>query len=312
VTMFARRYRIIRLDPAGLRPGETACPRFRPVDFTPLRRSRPLVFLVAWLAFATQAAAECSAAGDESGFVFETTGEWVSARTGAPLRMLDRVCLGDEIRPPLHPRNGSSIAVAFYDETAVLLQCRSPQQCDAAYKVRATPTESIVQHIRKGLELFYPAELDLVSIPGVRGTGPREAVLERTSASLDFAPALADVGPGRYSVDLRPWTKAGPATGGTTIEVAWRRPVTTILSGAPPGPGLYELTLSNRAGDVVGSALVLVASDADFAAMNHAFDHVRSLADKWEDMVGESAARHFQVESLLAISRDPSVARGGP
>jgi hypothetical protein len=70
--------------------------------------------------------------------------------------------------------------------------------------------------------------------------------------------------------------------------------------------------LTDRAGDVVGGALVLIASDAEFAAASRAFERVRSLADKLEDAVGEAAARQVQIGSLLALARDPFMAKDGP
>jgi hypothetical protein len=174
-----------------------------------------------------------------SGFVFETTGDWTSERTGEPPRRFQPVFPGDEIRPPLRPTSGSSVRIAFYDGTAVRLTCRSPKVCDAAYHIRTPPAEdAFFSRLGKALSLLMPSEVDLPAVPAVRGLGPREAVLARTGASLDVAPVLAEVSPGRYTLDLRPWTKTGAGVRGTAIEVAWRRPHATVLSGAPPAPGL--------------------------------------------------------------------------
>jgi hypothetical protein len=268
--------------------------------------------LVLAIFFGEPAAAVAGGCDGASGFVFETTGDWISGRTGEPLGMVQCIFAPDEIKPPRRPKRGSSVAMAFYDGTAVRLACRSRGACDDAYRVRTPPAEgSFLDRLGRALGLLAPSELDLLAVPAVRGSGPREAVLVITGGSLDLAPALAEVGPGRYTVALRPWTKTGAAAQGIAIKVVWRPPQATALSGAPPEEGLYELTLTDRGGDIVGGALVLIAPDAGFAAASQAFQRVRNLADKWEAAVGEVAARRFQVESLLALARDPSVARGG-
>jgi hypothetical protein len=204
------------------------------------------------------------------------------------------------------------MTIALYDGKAVHLQCRRQQACDI-FKVQGVQAQDgFLQRLKDALVRLSPRELDLVTVPGVRGSGPREAVVAKVEASVDLAPALANVRQGRYSVELRPLTKDGIAAVGTTLEVAWQRPKATVLSGVVPAPGLYQMALSDRAGTILGGALVLLASDADLAAANQAFDHVRALADKWEDAAGEAAARRLQVEALLAIARDPTVARSRP
>jgi hypothetical protein len=310
--MSSRRHCIRRQ--AGFGPVEVARRRFRrPLDVSPLRRSWPSILVALWLTALAQAADE-PRAGDEAGFVIQTMKEPTDAwtRSGAPLGLFDPVFPGDQILPPAHPQTDSSIQIALYDGTVLPGQCGSAGHCAPIQVPKAKPPEGFNERFWAALKRLFPHESDLPVIAAVRGAGPREAVLERTAASLDLAPALAEVGPGRYGAELRPWTAGGPATSGTTLELVWRHPVATALSGSPPEPGLYELTLTNRAGDVVGGALVLVASQADFAPMSRAFDRVRGLADKWEDAVGEAAARRFQVESLQALARDPSAAGSGP
>ncbi len=247
-----------------------------------------------------------------SGFVFEVGGEWSRGDAGSPLGRFDPVCPGDEIRFLAGPDRVGAVTIALYDGSAVHLQCRRQQACDI-YKVQGVPTEdSRFKRLVNALIRLNPRELDLVAVPGVRGLGPREAVLAKVEASVDLAPALANVRAGRYSVEFRPLTKGGLAAVGTTLEIAWQRPKATILSGVAPAPGLYQMALADRAGTMLGGALVLLAADADFAAANQAFDHVQALADKWEDTAGEATARRLRVEALLAIARDSSVAKGRP
>jgi hypothetical protein len=258
------------------------------------------------------ALAEC--AGNDfqsSGFVFIKVGDWTRG-AGTLLQRFDPVCRGDKIKALPSADPGWSLTIALYDGKPVPLKCSGPQGCET-YEVQDVPTrDTFVQKLKNAWARLNPRELDLVAVPGVRGSGPREAVMAKVDGSVDLAPALASVRPGRYSVELRPWTKDGLAAVGTTLEVAWGRPTATVLSGVAPAPGLYQMALSDRAGMILGGALVLLASDADFAAANQAFDHVRALANKWEDTTGEGAARRLQVEALLAIARDSSVAKGRP
>jgi hypothetical protein len=284
---------------------------------SPSSRSWPFVGAIAVLVTLTSfpALAQCVPNSIRpSGFVFIVEGDWTRG-AGTRLGRFDPVCPGDEIRSLSGPDRGGSVTIALYDGSlAPPLHCRDKQACDT-YQVKdvLVPAEGeFLQRLIHAWARLSPQELDLVAVPGVRGSGPREAVVAKVQGSVDLAPALANVRAGRYSVELRPWTKDGLSAVGTTLEVTWRRPAATVLSGVTPAPGLYQMALADRAGTVLGGALVLLASDADFAAINQAFDHVRGLADKWEDTAGEVAARRLQVEALLAIARDSSVVKGRP
>jgi hypothetical protein len=279
-------------------------------------RPWPIIGVVAILVTfpSLPALAECgpNSSPPPSGFVFEVGGEWSRGGIGPRLGRFDPVCPGDAITFLSGPDSVGKVTIALYNGKAVHLQCRRQQACDI-YKVQKVLTEDgVLVRLIPALKRLSPTELDLVSVFGVRGSGPREAVVAKVEASVDLAPALANVRPGRYSVELRSLTKDGLAADGTTLEVQWQRPKATVLSGVVPTPGLYQMALADRAGTILGGALVLLASDADFAAASQAFDHVRTLADKWEETAGETAARRLQVETLLAIARDSSVVKGRP
>jgi hypothetical protein len=281
--------------------------------FSPSRRSLPLVLSLAVLGTlpSIPAVAQCkSNSMRPSGFVFIVEGTW--SRANGTLHRFDSLCPGDEIRFSGAP--GQSLTIILYNQPAVpSLHCPNKQPCEINYKVPQGPASSeggFQERLKKAWDRLSPRELDLVAVPAVRGSGPREAVLAKAQGSVDLAPALAKVRPGRYSVELRRWSTTGPSAAGTMLDVVWRRPSGTILSGDAPPPGLYQMELADRAGTVVGGALVLLASQADFVRTNQAFDQIRALADKWEEAGDEVAARRLQVESLLAIARDPSVVEG--
>jgi hypothetical protein len=259
------------------------------------------------------AAAECAAKDRESGFVFQQEGAWVRG-TGTPLAMFDPVCAGDEIRSLSRPDQSRSLTIALYDGTADPLVCKPQEECPR-YKVKDIQVhkeDGFLQRLRNALARLDPREVDIVAVPGVRGVGPREAVVAEASGSVDLAPALANVRPGRYSVELRPWTKTGLGSRATALEVTWRRPTASVVSGAAPAPGLYQMSMADRAGMGLGGALVLIVQDADFAAAHSAFDRIRAIGEKWEDTAGEKAARRLQVEALLAMGRDSSIIKGAP
>ena len=162
-----------------------------------------------------------------------------------------------------------------------------------------------------GLKLLSSQEVDNIATPAVRGSGPREAVLSLTGSSVDFAPMLAEVRAGRYGVELRPWTASGPSAESASLEVVWRRPQALVSSGIPPTPGLYQLTLTDRAANTIGGALVLLVADTNYAAADRAFERAQGLSEKWVETVGEAAVRRFRIESLMALARDPGIAEGG-
>jgi hypothetical protein len=282
---------------------------------SPSSRSWPLVGAIAVLVtlLSFPALAQCVPNSIRPlGFVFlvDKEGDWTRG-AGTQLRRFDPVCPGDEIKS-LSGRGGSVTIALYNGGVRPPLQCSDKQACTYTIKDIPVHTEDdLIQRLKDAWARLDPRELDLVAVPGVRGSGPREAVVAKVQGAVDLAPALANVRAGRYSVELRPWTKDGLAVG-TTLEVTWRRPAATVLSGVTPAPGLYQMALADRAGTILGGALVLLASDADFAAANQAFDHVRALADKWEDTAGEVAAHRLQVEALLAIARDSSVLKGHP
>jgi hypothetical protein len=260
--------------------------------------------------------ADANAASDDQsvGFVFDLRGDWISTRTGKAVRATDRIYPNEQIAAPTPPRPDSWISISLYDGTAVRRTCRSQEDCDGPYLVRdlRSPRVPFLARLGRALGLLYPQEVEVMATPGVRGSGPREAVLAVTGSGVNLATALAEVRAGRYGVEFQRWTESGPSPGSVAIEVAWRQPVARVTSGTPPGPGLYQITLTDRAGDVVGGALVLLAANGDYDATDRAVERVRILSEKWADTVGDAAARRFLVESLVALARDPAIATGEP
>jgi hypothetical protein len=276
-----------------------------------LRAVGPIAALVTFSA--AQAFAQCVANAQESGFAFEVDGDWLRG-TGTRLARFDRLCAGDEIKSLSSPERAGSVTIALYDGTADRVMC-NPQQGCRPYRVKDVQIhkeDGLLQRLKNAWARLDPREVDIVAVPGVRGSGPREAVVAEASGSVDLAPALANVRPGRYSVEFHPWTKTGLGAQATTLEVSWRRPTAAVISGTALSPGLYQMAISDRTGTALGGSLVLLLPDADFAAASSAFDRVRALAEKWEDTAGETAARRLQVEALLAIARDSSVVKGAP
>jgi hypothetical protein len=173
-------------------------------------------------------------------------------------------------------------------------RCSAAAPCEGSYRPSATGD---AQKSQTGFWAFFVSywtperQLEPVVL-GSRSAGdggPRHALLERSPAGVDLAPALEKVKPASYRLTL------APASSSTT---SGKRQETFRIDPNTPSvivqllPGLYLLTLGTEAGETVGSSATVLVIDQTDTRIRTAWEEARAVAGAWP-------ASDLTIEALL-------------
>jgi hypothetical protein len=252
--------------------------------------------------------------GDGSvGFIFDLHGTWMSSRSGRAVGNLDPIFPGEIISAGKPVDAMSSVSFSLHDGTTPRpLKCRSAADCDRPYQVPAIrpPQEDFLTRAWRAIRLLNPSEVVRIKTPAVRGGQPEEAVIRLLpNSTVDLAPVMTAMDPGRYTAELRAWRDSGTLGNATSLQVEWRLSRALVTGNAiSVAPGLYEITLIGTGSENHGRALVLVASGSNFESFRMAFQQIQRTTESWSSSSGKEPVRQFRAKYLIALDRNPRLA----
>jgi hypothetical protein len=276
----------------------------------------PLVLILVLLLFfistvTAKANSQVATAEDAAvGFVYGVRGNWMSSRTNKPLHDFEAVFAGDKIRIGRKPTIGDFIGLGFYDSTTRSLRCQSRVICDSLTVPPIQKQDGWLERVVKSIRQLHPTMTRQIVPTGVRsGQEPREAVVALVpDGILDLGMSLGSMSPGNYRVNFAPISNpsafadhAAAKTIGVTSELR------TEAMDRPLTPGMYELVLSNEAGERLGKAAILAVAPSQYESFKTSFDHLKRAIMAGSENSEPAAIKQFLRTCLFALSRQPSL-----
>lgn len=253
-------------------------------------RSRSLILALLACAPATWAAEVCA-------YVYSVHGDWrLAPQFAVALKPGMELHVGDKIRL-MTPARPAHINAGLLNGNLWKQECDSDADCrDVVALPAEAPAATLPQRLRSLLAGFgsHPAPVVFTLSRGGDGE-PREAVLRLRGKVADVTPALGDRSGQSLSARLQPFDSTTPVA--ETVCKA-----KSACDAPVPSPGLYKLEI--RSGDAEPqSAMVLVASEADYRRDEETFAEARRVADSWGNSAHADARHYFLSASLAELHR---------
>jgi hypothetical protein len=283
-------------------------------------KARPATLLVSGLALLLIAAAAVPDVEKSQGLIVGIKGDWVLNKPfGQPatnqLKFLGQIPSGTGTCA--YGKSGY-VTVAFGEKAAPFLCDRKAEStCDVKNAPResgpyacareiVTPSDppayagtwaALLFQIKKFPELF--------ATPVSRGLEADldDAVLQMNGGSVEFAPTLAEMEAGNYTLRLERVDTESKAL--AMIHVQWKGEGSASASAPVPAiaPGLYGLIRQQADGKPTGQeAWVLLAAPENFAKQSSEFESFSSATKQWPDQVDARAPRAVSRAYLQALA----------
>ena len=238
--------------------------------------------LIAWALFPARA---CSQQDQPPlGIAWQVRGQWRLAGRSVPLLTGDAVPPGGLLQPGDEP-GGHSILIFLPDGQRVLYECFAAADCARGFRVpplyrRPDPfAVELLARIRAALarENHSPAAR------GEERALPRDEVVAALGAQnrVHVAGLAADLPDGRYTYDLMPvdLTRAGRAAPGEFHRALTK--TARSLELALPGPGLYDLRITDARNVPRIDVFIAAVHAADAARIAAPFQRASALLGDW-------------------------------
>jgi hypothetical protein len=244
-----------------------------------------------------------------AGLAWLVQGTWRINGKGAPISTGNAIQPGSLLQPGT-PAPSPSIIVYLADGRRIFYECSTPEDCARGFRVPSlyrNPEPFAVDMLsRIHSTLLLENKSSSVRLePRL----PREELLGVLDADdrVTVGGLVADLPNGGYTYDLQPLNGASPTRSHIAIEKAGPAIVFSL-----PGPGMYELTISDDLNMPRIDLFVAAILPSQAAEFKRSFDRARALMEHWDESGFDWPIHDFQRAYLESLMQDaPSRTNNG-